>query len=212
LSNENDLKSKIDTLHGKLNEMYSLDPSWRQKREWSDGAPGSVLFPAASDDQIRQAEDRAGQTLPPSYKEFLRLHSGWAHFWRNSTLVGTGHPETQKAQDKIAEYIKFQTDSLQDEFPDGFSPEAVAAWEEQDSTNLYLPNHLVIGTNFAGDLWVYDSKTRDTEGEMTLLFWAIDYGAQDPTFNSFPDFVDWAIRQVDFRLEHLKNKKQKDSQ
>lgn len=33
--------------------------------------------PPATDEQIRAAEQRLGATLPPSYKEFLRLTNGW---------------------------------------------------------------------------------------------------------------------------------------
>ena len=80
---------------------------------------------------------------------------------------------------------------------------AVAAWEAGEERNLYLANHIVIGTDFSGDLLVYDTRSRREDGEMTLVYWDISYGAQDPKFASFHDFLDWAAFEAGFRLDQL---------
>jgi hypothetical protein len=38
---------------------------------------GWLGFPGATEDQIIQAETRLGRTLPPSYREFLKVTNGW---------------------------------------------------------------------------------------------------------------------------------------
>ncbi len=54
-----------------LRLIYSLDLSDLIESGWL-GKPG------ASEEQISQAEDRLGTTLPNSYKEFLRVSNGWS--------------------------------------------------------------------------------------------------------------------------------------
>jgi hypothetical protein len=207
LSKQDELKAKIDTIHGALNELYSLDDSWRNLAKWPEGVSGSVLHDGASNDEIAQAELRVGHRFPPSYKEFLRLHSGWEHFWSDVTLIGTGRPETQRAQDEIAENIQYQISKLQNKFGDSFSPEAVRAWESEEARNLYLANHVVIGTDFSGYHWVYDTRTRGANDEMKLVYWSISFGAQEPMFDTFDAFLDWTIGEVAFHLKPLKRKK-----
>ncbi len=207
MSTQEDLKSKVDALHAALNELYALDDSWRTLAQWPEGVRGSVLHDAASDDEIARTEVRLGQTFPPSYRELLRLHSAWEHFWADVTLIGTGRPATQKARDEIAENTREQTATLQRKFGGTLSAEAIASWESEEERNLYLANHLVIGTDFSGAHWVFDTRTRTPSQEMKLTFWDISYGAQDPAFERFDELVDFAIGEVAFRLEHLKRKK-----
>jgi cell wall assembly regulator SMI1 len=206
MSEQGDLKSKIDTLHGKLNEFYALDRSWREVGKWPDDVNGSVLHPGASDDEIARAEAQFGHRFPPSYRECVKLHSAWEHFWGDFTLIGTAPPATQKPLEEIAENIEYQTSKLKNKFGDNFSPAAISTWESEEPRNLYLANHLVIATNFRGFHWVFDTRTRRANDEMKLVYWNISYGAQEPTFERFQDFLDWAIGEVDFRLEHLKPK------
>ena len=197
----NGLKSKIDTLHSTLNEMFARDDSWRAQGKWPESVRGSILHEGASDDQIAQAETRFGHNFPPSYKEFLHLHSAWEHFWGDATIIGTCPSATQKAQEDIAGNTEYQTTKLQKKLGDAFSAAAVANWESEEPRNLFLSNHLVIGTDFTGAHWVFDTRTRRSDGEMKLVFWDISYGAQDPMFDTFHDFLDWVIGEVAFRLE-----------
>jgi len=198
-----ELKAKIDLLHSRLNEYYELDDSWRTIGEWPDGEHGSILHPPATEEEIAQEETRFGHKFTPSYKAFLRLHSGWEHCWGDHTLVGTAHAGTQRARDKIAEYIRWQIDVLRKRSVDE-SPAAIKAWEAKDESNLYLAHHLVIAADFRGAAWVFDTRTRDANQEMRLTFWEMSYGAQEPAFQNFYEYLDFAIGEVDFRLEDWK--------
>ena len=194
-------------LHATLNQIYALDSNWRNMGEWSSAVEGSTLHAGASSEKIAEAESRFGHEFPPSYKEFLHLHGAWEHFWSDFTLIGIGppvHATTQDAQDKIIEYTEHQKSGLQRKLGDNFSVTAVAAWETEEERHLYLANHLVIGTDFSGALWVYDTTTRRNDGELTLVFWDIGYGAQEPTFPTFYEFLDWALSEAMARLEWTK--------
>jgi hypothetical protein len=188
-------------LHATLNRLYALDSNWRNVGEWSNDVEGSTLHAGASSEEIAEAESRFGHEFPPSYKEFLHLQGAWEHFWGDFTLIGIGPPATQAAQDKIVEYTEDQVSDLQRKLVDDISMAAVAAWEAEEERNLYLANHLVIGTNFSGDLWVYDTTTRHKDGELTLVYWDISYGAQEPNFPTFYEFLDWALSEAVARLE-----------
>jgi len=198
-----ELKAKIDLLHAKLNEYYDLDDSWRTIGEWPEGERGSILHPPATEEEIRQAEARFGHKFPPSYREFLRLQCGWQHCWGDHTFIGTARPGTKKAQEKIVGDVKWQIDFLREDSQEEW-PAAAASWEAADESNLYLPHHLVIATDFRGALWVFDTRTRDATQEMKLTFWEKSYGAQDPTFKDFHEYLDFAIGEVEFRLEDWK--------
>lgn len=210
---EQDLKSKLEKLHNLLNEYYSVDSSWKKIDEWPKGETGSIMYPGATDEEIARAEKKFGQKFPPSYKEFLKLCSGWAHCWGDDTFIGTARPDTKRAQDKIAEYKKWQIDFLREDSTEEW-PAAATAWEAAGRNHLYLSNHLVIATNFRAAAWVFDIRTRDSNGEMKLTFWEKSYGAQEPTFQNFYEYLDFAIGEVEFRLDdwyktYPKDKKKK---
>src|SRR5947209_7349056 len=38
---------------------------------------GWLGYPGATEDQLRQTDDRLGTTLPPSYRAFLLVSNGW---------------------------------------------------------------------------------------------------------------------------------------
>ncbi len=120
-------------------------------------------------------------------------------------MIGLGTPETQKAQDEIDENTEDQVADLKRILGDEFSAAAVVAWEKQEERNLCLANHVVIGTDFSGAHWVYDTRSRRKDGEMTLVHWDISYGAQDPKFGDFYAFLDWAAFEASFRLRQLKS-------
>ncbi|MBC8871647.1 MAG: SMI1/KNR4 family protein [Planctomycetes bacterium] len=199
-----ELLSKVDTLHAALNQIYALDSNWRNSGGWPSDVEGSTLHGGASSETIAEAESRFGHEFPPSYKEFLKSHCSWEHFWGDFTLIGTGPPETQDAQDEIDENMEYQTSRLRRKLGDDFSAAAVATWESEEERHLYLANHLVIGTNFSGAHWVYDTRTRRKDGELTLVHWDISYGAQEPSFSTFYEFLEWALSVVVERLEWTK--------
>lgn len=201
---EVELVEMIKTLHERLNELYAIDSNWRQWGAWPIDVTGSVLHKGATEEEIAEAERKCGHSFPPSYRRFLQLHSAWEHFWGDFTLIGTGRPDVSRASAEIAECAEEQTIKLQKKLSTAFSPDGITAWESEQARFMYLANHLVIGTNFSGALWVYDAYSRRSDGEMTLRHWDISYGAQAPEFATFRDFLEWASSEAQERLRHTR--------
>jgi cell wall assembly regulator SMI1 len=186
-----ELKAKIDLLHSRLNEHYELDDSWRTIGQWPEGEHGSILHPPATEEEIAQAEARFGHKFPPSSQAFLRLHSGWEHCWGNLRWSEPLVLELNARRTRLPS-IKWQIDVLRKRSVDE-SPAATKAWEAADEANLYLAHHLVVATNFRGAAYVFDTRTRDANQEMKLTYWEMSYGAQDPVFQNFYEYLDFAI-------------------
>ena len=203
-NSKTDVAAKVRSLHDALNELYAVNPSWRARNRWPEEVTGSILHPAASEREIAAAEQRLGLAFPPSYREFLSLHRSWEHFWADFTLIGTGDSETERARAEVEEYVTEQAEDLRKKLGKGFTPEGIAAWEAKEKRFIYLANQLVIGANFAGDLWVYDTRSRRPDGEMTLTQWDISYGAQEPEFSTFGEFMEWARSEVENRIQQTR--------
>jgi len=187
-------------IHDALDKLYALDSSWRDLGAWSEDTTGSRLLDAATEAEIAAAEARLGQAFPPSYREFLRRHAGWEHFWGDDTLVGTGRDETRRAQDEIAENVAEQAADLKRHLGE-LTAEAISAWEQEAEDHLHLASHLVIATDFGGEHWVYDLRTRRPDGEMTIVKWTIDSGVQEePKLQTFLEFLEWNRNEVVARL------------
>jgi len=196
-----DLAMNVRSLHERLNELYALDTSWKEYGSWPEGVHGSILHPPAREREIAEAERRLGVPFPPSYRTFLLLHRAWEHFWADVTLIGTGGVETERARAKVDEYVSEQTGDLRKRLGENFTANGIAAWEAKEKRFIYLANQLVIGTDFAGVLWVYDTRSRRSDGEMTLTQWDISYGAQEPEFSTFGEFIQWARSEVENRIQ-----------
>jgi hypothetical protein len=210
------LKEKIEKLNALLNEYYSVDISWKEVGEWPKDHNGSIMYSGATDDEIAKAEKKSGYKFPPTYKEFLRLCAGWVHCWGDDTFIGTSRPDTKRAQEKIVWYMDWQMVKLRSKFGEKGLAESIKTWEAQAQKNLCLADNLVIATNFRGAAWVFDSRTTDKDGEMKLGFWTMDGGINEdpPPMNNIEGFLDFAIGEVEFRLEdwyktYPKDKKKK---
>ena len=47
-------------------------------------------------------------------------------------------------------------------------------------------------------------SSRREDGELTLVRWNISFGAQEPRFSTFYEFLDWALSEAEARLEWTK--------
>ena len=77
----NDLLAKI-----KLLDSANLEIAQRE----GDAITSSeyLLYPPATEDEIASYEKEKGWKVPPSFREFLKIHNGWLGFWPDWSLVG----------------------------------------------------------------------------------------------------------------------------
>ena len=152
---------------------------------------------------IKRREKEWKRPIPPTYKQFLRLHDGWDHFWLDFTIAGVAGPHTERMAGKVKEYIEWQEDDLRSDLEVMF-PEKIREWEQARPRNLCLANHLSIATTFGGDLLVYDTRTARADGEMELVYWTLDFGAwEDRRFSDFHAMLQWALGEAQNTLGQL---------
>jgi hypothetical protein len=181
------MTESIEKLAVQLNEVYELDSFMARRAKAGTRKSATILHKPATAPGIRAFEERTGVDLPGSYKQFLLLHNGWEHFWLNCTLSGVTGKHTQRVAKHVSKTIEWQQETLACR---GYeTPAEIEAWQKKAKRNLFLKNHLVIGTNFASRFYVYDLRSRRSNGEMSLYYWTIEYGAWEtdctPDFHSF---------------------------
>src|SRR3989442_5454995 len=126
------------------------------------------------------------------------------------TLAGVSGAHTDRVLQKIDEYVRFKRDELAGVLGSSFSPADIASWEAADPRNLYLPNHIAIGTNFGGVVWLFDTRTHRSDGEMSLVYWTVDYGVwEERGLEDFPHLLEWASSMADSALKRLRDKVKK---
>lgn len=71
----------------KQESIKAIERYQRRKKKYQlDTLPGDVIesewlgYPGASEEQIVAAETRLGTTLPPSYRNFLKVTNGWRYY------------------------------------------------------------------------------------------------------------------------------------
>lgn len=205
-----ELRALISDLHATLNQIYQIDDDLKVRNEWPADHAGSILHPPATEDQISRFERKTKHPLPPSYRAFLSLHNGWEHCWGDVMLTGVKGPHTERFLEDVTEYAEMQQEDVEGEVGKP-TPAAVAKWESLSVENLYLRNHIPFATTFGGEFWVFDTRTRQPDGEMTVAYWTIDAGVwEDETQTSFSEFLrsslDGAREQLELVLEECNKK------
>ncbi len=214
---DQELEHFVAELSDKLNEVYRLDPLWKQRGKWKSSETGSIVYSPASPKDIHNLEKHLRREFPPSYSRFLQLHNGWKHFWQDFTLIGASGEHTQKVLAETVEMEVWQRRDLKRDLGE-VTHSRVQEWEAKSPRNLYLENHLVFGANFAGGLYVFDARTRKPDGEMLIRHWSIANGASDEEFfeedyfgaAAAPDFGAMLVgvaKQVDKYLARLRKPK-----
>ncbi len=181
------LIAKLDT---ELTALY-------RKKCYGAGVDRSILHPPATPKEVSAFERKSGIRLPPSYKDFLRLHNGWEHFWFDMTLIGVGGEHTAGVLAKVKETVEYQKGRLTSKLGE-LTNGAVQKWERQKRSNLYLADHWCFATSFAGEFFVFDRRTLGPDGEMEVVFWNIGSGADDDErYNNFADFLEKTAERVE---------------
>lgn len=199
--NPTELRLTLDQLVESLNALYARQPQWREKGRWPDDETGAILRPptAPPPESVRLAEDLP---CPPSYRRFLDLHDGLQHGFLDFTLRGYGGAHSAAVARKYDEYVLWQREDRLEGILADERPETIEAWERRNPANLFLRNHPVLGTNFAGSLLMWDRRTLRPDGEMEVVYWSLDCGVwDDRRFGDFFDVLRWGHSTV---LDSLK--------
>jgi hypothetical protein len=140
---------------------------------------------------------------PPPYHEFLSKHNGWERFWDHFDLVGVSGQQTEKNLEDITVSVREDVAALKP--PRGAD---VRAWatqkEESDAEFLYLPNHLILGTDRNGQILLFDRRTRDADGNMEVVLWSHDGGIVE-RHPGFLELLEAALNDTRAKVKELDN-------
>ncbi|HZG65791.1 MAG TPA: HEAT repeat domain-containing protein, partial [Herpetosiphonaceae bacterium] len=141
---------------------------------WSDLPPeviaaGWLGYPGATEEQIAAAEARLGTTLPPSYRDFLKVSNGW----RMTTsfierLRSTEEIEWYRREDPetVAIWSGFEDDPVSDEeylvYGDGV---------DQPVRGSYFRTALAV-SDYGDGIYLLNPRTVTAEGEWEAWFFA----------------------------------------
>lgn len=145
-----------------------------------------VPNPGASDIAIEAAEERIGQRLPPSYRDFLRFCDGWPRFFEGASLLGTANLGKRLYED----FARAIFDAAETPVPDLGPPSRktprviVPFGADVQATTLFAFNP---GVSY-GDEW-------------EVIAWINEIGVRR---ESFPDFLELVLELCEAELASLK--------
>ncbi|MEV0150211.1 MULTISPECIES: SMI1/KNR4 family protein [unclassified Nonomuraea] len=153
---------------------------------WSEllGRITQVASSGASEDEIRQLEERLGTRLPPSYRAFLHVADGWG----GGTLRASG--EVGWVRDLDEHLAAMGSENDKDTMPSASDEDYFVYGDDQDTVFYrpeYLPDMLLIGEFDAG-VYLLNPHITPQEGEWEAWYLAPWLpGAQ--RFRSFWDLM-----------------------
>jgi hypothetical protein len=152
-------------------QVSSVQALAEQVAQSADSEP-PVLHPAPPRQLVRQTG--RFELLPRSFQDFLRSHNGWERFWRGFTLRGITGNHTARAVAAINATVAEELAALE-------GPKNRRRWDEG---YLHLPDHPIFGTDFNGQLLLFDIRRTDKRRENPVVLWRNDTGVVQ-TFTNF---------------------------
>jgi SMI1 / KNR4 family (SUKH-1) len=160
---QHDLLLKIRELHTQI--------TWLQPfRDF-----GLIPNPAASEVAIARAEERMGRPLPPSYRDFLRLHDGWSRFFDGASLLGSANLGHRQYED----LARAAFEAAETPVPDLGPPTRPRA-------RALIP----FGADLEGTtLFAFNPAVVSADGEYEVIAWVNELGVRQPSFRAFLDWI-----------------------
>ena len=190
---------ELSSIFDELDQLVGLDRS----------SDSSKLYPPATEKAIAEFEERH-QPFPESYRTFLRLHNGWENYRNLFTLIGVSGSHTNRALKDIKKNMHifmmvWEKRSTDPKFIAEYESKGRKSAKTLESARIYLPNRLVFGTNFAGDLLFFNAAPNKRDGAAEVIY-------RDQHFRILErhaDFSDMLKDHLDFYRGELKDRKKK---
>jgi hypothetical protein len=190
---------ELSDIFDELDQLVGLDRS----------SDSSKLYPPATEKAIAEFEERH-QPFPESYRTFLRLHNGWENYRNLFTLIGVSGPHTGRALKDIKKnmhyfMMKWDKRSTDPKFISDYESKGRKSAKTLESARIYLPNRLVFGTNFAGDLLFFNPVAGGKRGAAEVIY-------RDQHFRILErhaDFTDMLTDHLKFYRDELKDRRSK---
>lgn len=175
-------------------EEYRQAKSQDSKYAWTSyfELPSEVIssewlgFPGAEEEQIVAAEKRLGVTLPPSYRDFLKVANGWRHFSDGLRLRSTEEIDwfCVESQDWIDIWIDYHEEVSDEKYL--IYEQDWEIWDQPLRTE-YMQTALQISDDCDGDVLLLNPQIiHDDEWEAWIF--SNSYGGAN-RFRSFQEMV-----------------------
>jgi hypothetical protein len=182
---------KIRTL---LEEIKRLDDV-RREAEGDPPEDTMILYPPADSAAIKKLLSGGwSHPLPPSFGEFLAASNGVTKFRGQLDFLSTDGKRQEPIRSVIEEKIEQDKINLRAMFK--IVDDAVIQKRESDPKRFYVANHAVIAVTEMGGLLFYDSRTRDTMGEMGLCWRSATKASIEKCYDSIEKYLEVALQEA----------------
>lgn len=192
-------RAKMVRMIDKLNELR------REARvlqgDSADDPAEYLLYPPATESEIRATEAASGKEYPDSFRTFLQIHNGWLGFWPDWSLMGVPREDNTRLYDDLKESIEM--------IPDVIEPETIEKLPELEVTNLNridLRNHAVLATDLNGSYLVFDRNHPGSTGEPQVV-WVKYMHHVECRWDSFEALFDDAVKYTEENIARLRQEK-----
>ena len=186
----------------KLTELLPTYYAWLielDRVEEADPSERTKPFPPASEGDIAETEKRLQFTFPPSYRAFLKMHNGWAHFSFDWSVFGVSGPGGERVwKEWTRESGSFGKKCLKkgEDYV-----EKLRAKSEIDAMTMYWPDHVPCAADFNGGFRVFDRNRQAQNGEFEIA----EVGGDEESVNRLPDFIAFVERCMKIARRELAN-------
>jgi len=184
----------MNKIRAMLEEIKKLDDV---RREAEGGAPeqAMTLYPPAAPDAVTRFLDRGwSHPLPPSFGDFLAASDGVTKFPGQLDFVSTDGSRQEPIRSVVQK--KIEQDKIDFRALFKTADNAVIAKWESDPKKFYVGNHPVVAVTKRGGLLFYDTRTRNSKGEMELCWRSATKATIEKRYDNIEKYLETALQEA----------------
>jgi len=184
----------MEHIRSLLEEIKKLDDT-RRSAKGKPPKTAMTLYPPATPEAVKRLIDGGwSHPLSPSFGHFLAASDGVTNFRGQMDFLSTDRSRQGPIRSVIEEKVEDDKINLRAIFK-RLDNTVIEEWES-DPKKFYVGNHPVIAVTEMGGLLFYDSRTRDSKGEMELC-WRSDAEALIETrYHNIENYLEAALQEA----------------
>jgi hypothetical protein len=177
-----------------LEEIKKLDDLRREAKGKPTKNPMTLYPPAAPDLVKRLISGGWSHPLPPSFGDFLAASDGVTQYRGQLDFLSTDTSRQEPIRLVIEEKIEDDKINLRAMFKT-VDIAVIQDWES-DPKRFYVANHPVIAVTEMGGLLFYDSRTRDSKGEMELCWRSAAKAVIEKRYENIEKYLESSLQEA----------------
>jgi hypothetical protein len=184
----------VNSIRALLEEIRKLDEI-RREAEGDPPEDAMTLYEPAAPARVKQLLDGGwSHPLPASFGKFLAASDGVTKFRGQLDFLSTDSGRQEPVRSVIEEKIEQDKIDLRAMFKK--VDDAVIEKWESDPENFYVANHPVVAVTEMGGLLFYDTRTRDSEGEMELCWRSATEAVIENRYDNIEKYLQAALQEA----------------